>query len=81
MISAQEKARITWACRRGMLELDLILTSFLQKGFSLLNKEQIKSFNSLLAHTDPELYEWLMGSNEPDDMELAQLVAFVRTHS
>ena len=43
MLSAQEKARLTWHCRRGMLELDLILQRFLEKGLDKLSNEELKT--------------------------------------
>lgn len=30
MLSADDKARVKWACRRGMLELDVIIMPFLK---------------------------------------------------
>jgi antitoxin CptB len=81
MLNAQEKARLVWSCRRGMLELDLILQAFLQKGLNLLTEEQLSTFNQLLAHTDPELLAWLMGQEDPYNKELIDLVRFIRTHS
>ena len=40
MLDAQEKARFSWHCRRGMLELDLILQRFLQNGIDQLNEQK-----------------------------------------
>lgn len=81
MLSPEDKARLVWNCRRGMLELDLILDKFLKKGFDLLNIEQINQFTHLLTYTDPELFAWLMGHEEPYNKELVEIVAFVRTNS
>jgi len=81
MLKVEEKARLSWHCRRGMLELDLILNSFLEKGLDLLSEPQINQFDSLLSCTDPELFAWLMGHEDPYDKELAEIVAFVRAHS
>lgn len=81
MLTTQDKARLSWHCRRGMLELDLILSRFLEKGLDLLNTEQIKQFNALLDYTDPELFAWLMGHTEPADKDIAEIVTFVRAHS
>lgn len=81
MLKAHEKARLAWHCRRGMLELDLVFQAFLERGLDLLNEQQIKDFDSLLSHTDPELYSWLMGHEAPNNKELLDLVAFIRTHS
>lgn len=81
MLNAEEKARLKWSCRRGMLELDLILNSFLEKGFNSLSTQQMSSFKSLLTHTDPELYAWLMGHEEPYNEELVEIVALIRTNN
>jgi antitoxin CptB len=81
MLIAEEKARLVWSCRRGMLELDLILNNFLNKGLGLLNPKQIVQFKNLLNHTDPELFAWLMGHEDPSNIELVEIVTFIRTHS
>ena len=31
MYTAEEKARIKWACRRGMLELDVVIMPFFEE--------------------------------------------------
>ena len=81
MLSTQEKARLAWHCRRGMLELDLILQSFLKNGLDKLTAEEIKAFNALLENTDPELFSWLMGNSNPLDQELYKIVTIIRnTH-
>ncbi|WP_174714495.1 succinate dehydrogenase assembly factor 2 [Legionella sainthelensi] len=75
----QEKARLTWHCRRGMLELDLILQRFLEKHLDLISKEELDAFNNLLSCTDPELFAWLMGHDEPQENELKKIVAIIRS--
>jgi antitoxin CptB len=81
MLDARDKARFEWHCRRGMLELDLILQQFLTKGLDKLSVQEIKDFDLLLTATDPELYSWLMGYEEPQDEELKAIVAIIRnTH-
>lgn len=76
MLSPQKKAKLTWHCRRGMLELDLILQRFLVQGLDRLSDEQIVSFEQLLTAEDPDLYACLMGYQEPDK-ELKDIVAFI----
>lgn len=78
MLTSHEKARFAWHCRRGMLELDLILQAFLAKGLDKLSAEQIKRFEMLLSCTDPELYAWLMGHLAPEDPELSEIVSLIR---
>jgi len=78
MLTEQEKARLTWHCRRGMLELDLILQNFLLLGLDKLNEKEIKTFDALLSSTDPELIAWLMGHEEPENAELNKIVTIIR---
>jgi antitoxin CptB len=69
---------IRWQCRRGMLELDIILLSFFDKHFSTLSSIQQNLFVELLALEDQELYEWLTGRTLPTDPALQALVQKIR---
>ncbi|MDR3502572.1 MAG: succinate dehydrogenase assembly factor 2 [Legionella sp.] len=77
-MDAREKARLAWHCRRGMLELDLILQRFLEQGLDKLSADELNAFDSLLSCTDPELYAWLMGQIDPEDNELKAIVTLIR---
>ncbi|EHL30135.1 FAD assembly factor SdhE [Legionella drancourtii] len=80
MLDAREKARLTWHCRRGMLELDLILQRFLKQGLEQLSARELKTFDSLLSCTDPELFAWFMGHEEPENKEFKEIVAIIRNN-
>jgi antitoxin CptB len=80
MISPQRKAKITWRCRRGMLELDLILQRFLKQSLDAMTEQQLASFESLLENPDPDLYAWFMEYEKPPSQELLDIVAFIRLH-
>ncbi len=54
------KKRLQWQCRRGMLELDLLLNRFLQQQYTRLTAQQQRDFTALLSVSDTELYAWLM---------------------
>jgi antitoxin CptB len=41
--------RIRWSCRRGLLELDLVLQRFLNDHYLSLTVEQKKTFTRLLG--------------------------------
>ena len=72
--------RLQWACRRGMLELDLILGNFLRNGYPTLNEDDKHRFVALLECADPELFAWLMGHAQPEDQELMTIVEIIRSH-
>ena len=75
------QAKIRWRCRRGMLELDLLLQRFLKKHLTSLSPVMLSKFENLLLCPDPDLYAWLMGYETPIDKELESFVQFIRTSS
>ncbi len=81
MVSAAKKAKLKWHCRRGMLELDLILMRFVEEQLEQLDEQQVTAFECLLNCSDPELYHWLMGQEIPRDKELSGIVKFIQLHS
>lgn len=81
MISPDRKARLKWQGRRGMLELDLILSRFLEDNLDNLTSGQVDNLEALLSSSDPDLYSWLMGSDTPSLSELKEIVDFIKLHS
>lgn len=75
---ASSKAKIKWQCRRGMLELDLILDRFISKHLDDLSAKQLLAFEHLLTYPDPELYLWVMGEAAPPDQELIDIVTLIK---
>ncbi|KPU84052.1 hypothetical protein JI57_00075, partial [Psychromonas sp. PRT-SC03] len=55
------KSRLLWACRRGMLELDVLFMPFVEEAFDNLKYPQQLIFQRLLTHEDPDLFSWFMG--------------------
>ncbi len=70
--------RIRWDCRRGMLELDLVLTAFLERHLDKLEPLQLDAFRGLLSYPDPLLLEFIMGHSEPDEVEEREVLALMR---
>jgi len=54
-----------WACRRGMLELDLLLAPYAKKYYVEFNSEKQARFDALLAQEDQLLFEWFMRKKSP----------------
>lgn len=80
MLSPELRAKYQWRCRRGMLELDLILEKFIQTSLDQLSPHQLKIFSKLLECHDPDLYSWLMGYSSPVDQDFLELVTYIRSH-
>jgi antitoxin CptB len=58
--------RIRWRCRRGLLELDLVLEAFLERGYGRLDAGQRRLFNELLERPDNDLLDLALGRSEPE---------------
>lgn len=67
--------RLAWRCRRGMKELDLLLTRYLAERWPSASAEERTAFEALLEQPDPVLVDWLYGRTEPADEITRQLVA------
>lgn len=78
MFDEKRFARLKWACRRGMLELDVLLLPFVEQAFDKLSYEQQETFERLLTSDDPDLFAWFMGHQVCPDEELADMITHVR---
>lgn len=63
-MSDRMRDRIRWHCRRGMLELDLVLNRFLDRHYAALAPDKLAALTGLLERTDPELLDLIMGHVE-----------------
>ena len=75
MESKAEYQRLCWRSRRGMLELDLVLTTFVREQLPLLDAAGRDSYRRLLECEDRELCGWFFGRITPQDEDIAAIVA------
>ena len=73
-----EDDRIRWHCRRGLLELDLVLNQFLESRFNQLTTEQKGALTRLLDLPDNDLWDLVIGRAETDDVACAEIVSMLR---
>jgi antitoxin CptB len=74
-----EHDRIRWRCRRGMLELDLVLGAFCDRYLEKLQPSHINVLRALLERPDPQLLDYVMAHEEPEDSCERELVALMRS--
>lgn len=67
-------ARLRWRCRRGMKELDLLLSDWLERRWPLADAARQRSFQWLVDQPDPEIADWLFGGLRPPDAGHAALI-------
>ena len=78
MTKLDTKAKLRWACRRGMLELDVLLLPFIDDdAYDALDEDKKATFQRLLTCDDPDLFAWFMGHRTCEDAELAQMVSII----
>ena len=70
--------RLRWKCRRGMLELDIMLNKFLEEGYQALTKQQQQDFNELLEYPDTVLLELLMGNRAAPKPAIAYVIRHIQ---
>ena len=73
-----DENRLRWACRRGMLELDILLGGFIDKGYATLTEEEKFIFQDLLIEADQQLYEYFMKNKVVEDEKVANVIAKIR---
>ena len=71
-------ARVRWACRRGMLELDVLFQPFVEKHYETMSNADKTVFVELLECEDPELFAWFMGHEVCNNPQFAEMIVRVR---
>jgi antitoxin CptB len=75
-----ELARLRWRARRGTRELDQLLGWWLDERHGLADAATRADFADLLEMPDPDLWDWLMGKQQPTEPRFAALIDEIRTH-
>jgi antitoxin CptB len=72
------KNRLVWASRRGMLELDLILSPFVENVYDSLTENDQLRFEVLLECEDQTLFMWFMQREQPTDPNMQRILQIIR---
>lgn len=70
--------RLRWRCRRGLLELDLVLQEFLHTRYSTLAETEQDAFERLLAIPDDTLLAYWQGKARCEDSDIQAIVEQLR---
>ena len=74
----EPSSRLRWQCRRGTLELDLVLNRFVESGWAQLTARQRDAFEALLGYPDAVLLECVMDRLTPMDPVIADVISKIR---
>jgi antitoxin CptB len=70
--------KLRWRCRRGMRELDQLLTRYLDQKYDSASAPERDAFARLLDLPDPDLFGYLVGRVVPDEELVRNVVARIR---
>jgi len=70
--------KLRWQCRRGMLELDVLLERYLRDHYADDAPSDQQRFRTLLAAQDPDLQRWLLSNIDHPDPGFGPLVSRIR---
>ncbi|MCC7135686.1 MAG: succinate dehydrogenase assembly factor 2 [Nitrosomonas sp.] len=73
-----EVNRIRWRCRRGMLELDIVLQRFLDNQYARLSESQYLEFETLLSLPDHDLWAMIVAKNDASDTAPSSVLELLR---
>jgi antitoxin CptB len=73
-----ELSKLKWQCRRGTLELDVLLTRYLETGYAQATDEEQALFVELLTFEDDFLLELLLNDTAKSPPKMIALVQYIR---
>jgi antitoxin CptB len=69
----KELERMRWRCRRGLLELDIVLGRFIEQHYANLDEAQQAAFDLLLDMPDPTLWD-MIANTRPSPLQSERCV-------
>jgi len=73
-----QQSRLKWQCRRGMRELDVLLSRFLEHQYAAASQPEKAAFEALLTLSDPELVRYLLHGEPCPQTELQCVIDRLR---
>jgi len=70
--------RLKWKCRRGLLELDLVLERFCERHAPALAAADLAALEELLDYADNDLWDVITGRSERIEPHLSAVVSRLR---
>ncbi len=69
-----ELGKLRWRCRRGMKELDVLLTRYVEERYGSAPLAHQQAFRELLDAPDPLIYGYCLGRERPPTALLRSLI-------
>ncbi len=75
----KELERVRWRCRRGLLELDIVLGRFIEQRYAELDEAQQLAFDALLDMPDTTLWDMITGKAAPQEDDQRAVLELLKT--
>ena len=74
----KEFERAHWRCRRGLLELDIVLQRFMDRYYAQLDRQGLEQFERLLSLPDNDLWDLISERKTPVDNSLQTVLELLQ---
>ena len=75
-----ESRRLAWRCRRGLLELDIVLQRFVAQYYEGLSAAELSAFDTMLALPDNDFWALVSSENaQPINLETLAVINKIKT--
>ena len=75
-----ELRRLAWRCKRGLLELDIVLQRFVAQYYAGLSVAEISAFDAMLALPDNDFWALVSSENaQPINLETLAVINKIKT--
>ena len=75
-----ESRRLAWRCRRGLLELDIVLQRFVAQHYKDLSVAELSAFDTMLALPDNDFWALLSSEKaQPINAETLAVINKIKT--
>ncbi|MDV6346442.1 succinate dehydrogenase assembly factor 2 [Nitrosomonas sp. Is35] len=74
----KEFERARWRCRRGLLELDIILQRFMDQHYAQLDQQGLEQFERLLSLPDNDLWDLIAAKQINRDSDLQAILELLQ---
>jgi antitoxin CptB len=74
----KEFERARWRCRRGLLELDIVLQRFMDQHYAQLDQQGLEQFERLLSLPDNDLWDLISARKAPADCSVQAVLELLQ---
>ena len=74
----KEFERARWRCRRGLLELDIVLQRFMDQYYAQLDQQGLEQFERLLSLPDNDLWDLISERKTPADRSVQTVLELLQ---